>query len=101
MNDIKHNFVNTVSAKRILQWRAKIQELVSMGFAMEFILDHLHEIARSLSMRRVQPTVDAIDTQIEALKKEVANLKGHHECFLSSIDESSHFGDQPLIFGLC
>ena len=44
MNDIEHNFVNTVSPERILQWRAAIQELISMGFAVEFILDHLREV---------------------------------------------------------
>ena len=48
INDIEHNFVNTISTKRILRWRAAIQELISMGFAMEFILDHLREIARAL-----------------------------------------------------
>ena len=55
VNDIEHNFVDTVSTKRILQWRAAIQELVSVGFAMEFILDHLREIARAFFMKKVQP----------------------------------------------
>ena len=45
MNDIKHNFVDTVSSERILQWRAAVQELINVGFAVEFILDHLREIA--------------------------------------------------------
>ena len=46
MNDIEHNFVDTVSIERILQWRAAIQELISMGFSVEFVLDHLHEVAQ-------------------------------------------------------
>ena len=71
-----------------------------MGFAVEFIMDHLHEIARALFMRRVQPAVDAIDTRIEALRKEVADLEGRHERLLSSIGGSSHFRDQPFISGL-
>ena len=79
MNNIKHNFVDTVSTERILQWRAAIQELVSISFAVEFILDHLCEIARVFFMRRVQPAVDAIDTRIEALRKEVADLEGRRE----------------------
>ena len=62
MNDIEHNFVDTVSSERILQWRAAVQELVSVGFAVEFILDHFREIARAFFMKKVQPTVDAIDT---------------------------------------
>ena len=53
MNDIEHSFVDTVSTERILQWRAAIQELVSVGFAVEFILDYLCEIARAVFMRRV------------------------------------------------
>ena len=45
MNDIEHNFVDTVSTERILQWRAAIQEFISVGIAVEFILDHLREVA--------------------------------------------------------
>ena len=100
MNDIEHNFVDIVSTERILQWRAAIQELVSVGFAVDFILDHLREIARALFIRKVQPTVDAIDTRIEALRKEVVDLEGHRKRLLSSIGGSSRFGDQPLISGL-
>ena len=100
MNDIEHNFVNIVSSERILQWRAVIQELISMGFAVEFIIDHLREIARAFFMKKVQPAVDAIDTQIETLKKEVADFKGRHECLLVSIGGSSRFRDQLLISGL-
>ena len=44
LNDIEHNFIDTVSAERILQWRAAAQELMSVGFAVEFILEHLREI---------------------------------------------------------
>ena len=71
-----------------------------MGFAVEFILDHLREIARAFFMRRVQVAVDAIDTRIEALRKEVVDLKGRRKRLLSSISGSSRFGDQPLIFRL-
>ena len=85
MNDIKHDFVDTVSSERILQWRAAVQELVSVGFAVKFVLDHLREIARAFFMRRVQPAVDAINTCIEALRKEVVDLEGRRECLLSSI----------------
>ena len=45
MNDIGHNFVDTISTERILQWRAAIQKLISVGFSVEFVLDHLHEVA--------------------------------------------------------
>jgi len=71
-----------------------------VGFAVKFILDHLCEIARAFFMRKVQPAVDVIDTRIEALRKEVADLESRRECLLSSIGGSNHFGDQPLISGL-
>ena len=58
MNDIEHNFVDTIS------------------------------------------TVDAIDTWIEILKKEVADFEGHRERLLSSISGPSRFGNQTLISGL-
>ena len=84
MNDIEHNFVDTVSTERILQWRAAIQELISVDFAVEFILDHLLEVAQAFFMKRVQLVVDAIDTRIESLKKEVADLEGRRESLLSN-----------------
>ena len=92
LNDIEHNFIDSVSTERILQWRAVIQELISVGFAVEFVLDHLREVARALFMRRVQ--------RVEFLKKEVADLEGRHERLLSGISGPSRFGDQSLISGL-
>ena len=71
-----------------------------MGFAVGFVLDHLHENVRALFMRRVQPAIDAIDARIEILKKDVANLEGRRERLLSSVGGPSRFGDQTLIFGL-
>ena len=97
MNDIEHNFVDTISSERILQWRAAVQELINVGFAMEFILDHLREISQAFFMKKVQPAVDAIDTRIETLKKEVADFEGRRQRLLVSIGGSNCFRDQPLI----
>ena len=52
-------------------------------------------------MKKVQLAVDAINTRIEILRKEVADLKGRRERLLASIGGSSQFGDQPLISELC
>ena len=30
MNDIEHNFINTIFVERILQWRAVVQELIKV-----------------------------------------------------------------------
>ena len=51
-------------------------------------------------MRRVQPTVDVIDTWIETLKKEVEDWEGRRERLLFGIGRPSRFEDQTLIFGL-
>jgi len=53
MNDIEHNFIDTISTGRILQWRAVVQELIRVGFAVEFLLDHLQETARALFTKKV------------------------------------------------
>ena len=100
MNDIEHNFVDTVSFERILQWRVAVQELINVCFAVEFILDHVREIAQAFFMKKVQLAIDAINTWIETLKKEVADLEGRRERLLANIGGSNRFGDQPLISGL-
>ena len=64
-----------------------------MGFAVEFILDHLREIAQAFFIKKVQPTIDAIDLCLEVLRKEVVDLEGRRERLLSSIGGSNHFGD--------
>ena len=48
-------------------------------------------------MKRVQPAVDAINTWIESLKKEVADLEGRRKRLFSGIGRPNHFGDQTLI----
>ena len=100
LNDIEHHFIDSVSVGKILQWRAAVQELINVGFPVEFILEHLREIARAFFMRRVRPTVEAIDARIELLKKEVADLEGRRERLLSGVGGPSRFGDQSLISGL-
>ena len=77
-----------------------MQELISIGFAVEFILEHLRETARALFMRKVRPAIEAIDVRIELLKKEVADLEGRHMQLLSGISGPSRLGDQSLISGL-
>ena len=72
-NDIEHNLIDTMFVERILQWRAAVQELIRVGFAVEFLLDHLREIAWAFFTRKVQPAMDAIDARIESLKKEAAD----------------------------
>ena len=64
-----------------------------MGFALEFILDDLREIARAFFMKKIQPAMDAIETHTKALRKEVADFKGRRECLLSSVGGSSRFRD--------
>ena len=44
-------------------------------------------------MKKVQPIMDVIDTRIEALKKEVADLEARRKRFLSSVASPSYFRD--------
>ena len=41
MNDIDHDFIDTISIERILKWRVAIQELIHVEFVVEFLLEHL------------------------------------------------------------
>jgi len=77
-----------------------VQELIRVGFAVEFWLDHLREVAQAFFTKRVQPAVDAIDAHIESLKKEVVDLEALREHLLSGVIGSSRFEDQTLISGI-
>ena len=41
MNDIVHDFIDTISIERILKWRVAVQELIHVEFVVEFLLEHL------------------------------------------------------------
>ena len=41
MNDIDHDFIDTISIERILKWRVAVQELIHVEFVVEFLLEHL------------------------------------------------------------
>ena len=41
MNDIDHDFIDTISIERILKWRVVVQELIHVEFVVEFLLEHL------------------------------------------------------------
>ena len=77
-----------------------VQELICIGFTVEHLLNRLQEIARALFIRKIQLVVVAIDTRIENLKKEVADLKACHKRLFSGVTSPSHFKDQVLISSL-
>ena len=74
--------------------------MIHIGFALEFLQEHLREIVRALFVRKIQYVVDAIDTRIEHLKKEVADLEARRERLLSGVTGLNRFEDQTLILGL-
>ena len=80
-------------AERILLWGAIVQELIRVGFAMEFMLDYLREIARAFFMKKFQLVVDSIDACLEVLKKEVVVLEACREHLLSSVAGPNYFED--------
>lgn len=41
MNDIDHDFIDTISIERILKWRVAVPELIHVEFVVEFLLEHL------------------------------------------------------------
>ena len=67
--------------------------MIHVGFALEFLQEHLREIVRALFVRKIQHVVDAIDTHIENLKKEVADLEARRECLLSGVTSLNRFED--------
>ena len=93
MSDIEHNFIDTMSVERILQWMATVQELIRVRFTVEFLLDHLQEIVWAFFTKKVQPAVDAIDARIKSLKKEVTKVVARRERLLSSVTGSNRFED--------
>lgn len=82
LNDIQHNFLDTSSTKRILKWRAIIQELFDIKFKVHFVMEHICTIAHAYFRQGAKSVVDSIDVQIANMKKKLAELEARRTSFL-------------------
>lgn len=82
--DMVHSFFETLTETRILEWRSVVRELMSAGFALDFMLDHLRLVARTLFSRRIKSAVSTLDTQIASLRTSLEALESRRGQLLSA-----------------
>ncbi len=58
---------------------------MSVGFAIRFILDHIRHLARIIFGQKARENLEALDCQIEEVKKALAEL----EVIRNSVPEAS------------
>uniref|UniRef100_A0A2N9F869 Uncharacterized protein n=1 Tax=Fagus sylvatica TaxID=28930 RepID=A0A2N9F869_FAGSY len=84
LTDMVHSFFETLTETRILEWRSVVRELMSAGFALDFMLDHLRLVAQTLFSRRIKSAVRTLDTQIASLRTSLEALESRRGRLLSA-----------------
>ncbi len=84
LTDMVHSFFETLTETRILDWRSVVRELMSAGFALDFMLDHLRLVAQTLFSRRIKSAVSTLDTQIASLRTSLEALESRRGRLLSA-----------------
>ena len=81
---------------RLLEQGGVTKKLMKAGFAMEFMLDHIHLLAYAMFSHKAREGLQALDCQIEFLKKSLALLEVLHGSFSEASSSMSLAGTLAL-----
>jgi hypothetical protein len=62
--DMRRTPLELVTEGKLQDWRGVARELIDLGFAVDFLLERIREVARMYFGRKASAEVEAIDAQI-------------------------------------
>jgi hypothetical protein len=65
---MKNTNLDDVTETKILEWKSVVQELIKEGFHLDFILDHLREVARDMFGRKLVAELKALEARITIVR---------------------------------
>ena len=71
---MRNTNLEDISETKILEWKSVMQELIQEGFLLEFMLDHLREIARGMFGRRLVTKLKALEARIAVVRNAVTAI---------------------------
>ena len=75
---MRNTNLEDVTETKILEWKSVMQELIQEGFLLEFMLDHLREIARGMFGRRLVTKLKALEARIAVVRNAVTAIVPAH-----------------------
>jgi hypothetical protein len=89
-----------VTETKILEWKSVVQELVQEGFLLEFMIDHLREIARDMFGRRLTAELKTLEARVVAVRNAVTAIVPDHWYLKSAMRASGKLCNESALYGL-
>uniref|UniRef100_A0A2N9FHP2 Uncharacterized protein n=1 Tax=Fagus sylvatica TaxID=28930 RepID=A0A2N9FHP2_FAGSY len=74
----------TLSESKILSWRSVVQDLIAVGFDLDFLLEHLRKVARKFFGEAIASEMKVVQEQISSLQSTLAVLVSYQGELMSA-----------------
>ena len=82
--DMKRTSFRDLSELKILSWRSVVQDLIAVGFDLDFMLEHLRKVARKFLGEAIASEMKIVQEQISSLQSTLAVLASYQGELMSA-----------------
>ena len=82
--DMKRTSFKTLTEPQILSWRSVVQDLIAIGFDLDFLLEHLRKMARKFFSKAIANEMKVMRDQISSLQSTLAVLASYQGEFVTT-----------------
>uniref|UniRef100_A0A2N9HMI2 Aminotransferase-like plant mobile domain-containing protein n=1 Tax=Fagus sylvatica TaxID=28930 RepID=A0A2N9HMI2_FAGSY len=82
--DMRRTSFKTLSEPKILSWRSVVQDLIAVGFDLDFMLEHLRKVARKFFGEAIASEMKIVQEQISSLQSTLAVLLSYQGELMSA-----------------
>ena len=82
--DMKRTSFKTLSEPKIFSWRSVVQDLIAVGFDLDFMLEHLRKVARKFFGEVIDSEIKIVQDQISSLQSTLAVLVSYQGELMSA-----------------
>uniref|UniRef100_A0A2N9EG59 Aminotransferase-like plant mobile domain-containing protein n=1 Tax=Fagus sylvatica TaxID=28930 RepID=A0A2N9EG59_FAGSY len=86
--DMKRTSFKTLTESQILSWRSVVQDLIAVGFDLDFLLEHLRKMARKFFSKAIANEIKVVQDQISSLQSTLAVLASYQGELMSAVAAS-------------
>jgi hypothetical protein len=69
--DMRRTPLELVTERKLQDWKGVARELINLGFAIDFLLERIREVARMYFGRKTYAEAEAINAQIAYYKEQI------------------------------
>ena len=82
--DMRRTSFKTLSESKIFSWRSVVQDLIAVGFDLDFMLEHLRKVARKFFGEAIASEMKIVQEQISSLQSTLAVLVSYQGELMSA-----------------